>query len=192
VPLLTVMDTTAAIAKTHLPQMAAQALKIGDAAEISVEGVSDPFPAKVTLISPALDANSTTVEVWVTADNRAQRLRPGASAKVDIVGRKANDAIAVPDQALVKTDAGPAVMIAGSDHKAHVRQVEVGIADGRQKLTQISSGLKAGEDVIVNGFGIPDGATVKANEAQPADKAAADEEKGQKKTDNKGQTKGAK
>ncbi len=54
-PLITVMDTSAFLAKLHLPQAQAQRLKVGAQAEIKVAGVDEPIHAKVTLISPALD-----------------------------------------------------------------------------------------------------------------------------------------
>ena len=64
-PLITVMDTSALLAKTHIAQSLAQQMKVGDEASVHVPGVADPVPAKVSLISPALDPGSTTVEVWL-------------------------------------------------------------------------------------------------------------------------------
>ena len=44
-------------------------------------------PAKVSLISPALDPGSTTVEVWLKIDNKAGALKVGTPVKVSITGR---------------------------------------------------------------------------------------------------------
>ncbi len=63
-PLLTVMDTSKLIAKAHISQREAAALRVGDSAEIEVPGTDDPVHAKVSLISPALDPGSSTIEVW--------------------------------------------------------------------------------------------------------------------------------
>src|SRR3954467_2398023 len=63
--LITVMDTSAIIAKAHVSQDVAAKLKMGNAASISVNG-AEPVPAKISQISPALDPNSTTVEIWAT------------------------------------------------------------------------------------------------------------------------------
>ncbi len=54
-PLITVMDTSALLAKTHIAQSLAQQLKVGDDATVHVPGVADPVPAKVSMVSPALD-----------------------------------------------------------------------------------------------------------------------------------------
>src|SRR5579859_3500690 len=68
-PLLTVMDTSSLLAKSHVAQSVVQQMKVGDATQIQVPGITDPVAAKVSLISPALDPGSTTVEVWLKIDN---------------------------------------------------------------------------------------------------------------------------
>ena len=38
----------------------------------------------MTVVSPATDPNSTTVQVWVQADNPGEQLKPGTSVHVAI------------------------------------------------------------------------------------------------------------
>ena len=64
-PILTVMDLSRVIAKAHIPGAQAALIKVGNPAEIKIPNVDDPVKAKVTLVSPALDTGSTTIEVWV-------------------------------------------------------------------------------------------------------------------------------
>src|SRR5262249_35728061 len=61
-PIITVMDTSSVIARAHIPQADAAVLKIGDPAVISTSDAGE-IPARVTIVSPALDPGSTTVEV---------------------------------------------------------------------------------------------------------------------------------
>ena len=75
-PLLVVMDTSSVIARAHIPQNDAAALKPGDAATITAPG-GIPVNGKVTLVSPALDPNSTTVEVWVDGAQSRRQLASG-------------------------------------------------------------------------------------------------------------------
>ncbi len=70
-PLITVMETSTLLAKAHIAQSLAQQMKVGGEAQIQVPGVDGPVPAKVSLISPALDPGSTTVEIWLKIDNKA-------------------------------------------------------------------------------------------------------------------------
>ena len=80
-PLITVMDLSQIVARAHISQHEAYHLKLGDPATISMPGQNPAVKGKVTVVSPALDPNSTTVEVWVQAANPGGRLRPGASAR---------------------------------------------------------------------------------------------------------------
>ncbi len=68
-PLLTVMDISQMVARAHLPQQSALQLKIGDKSTVTVPGLDAGFPAKVSLVSPALDSGSTTVEIWFSLKN---------------------------------------------------------------------------------------------------------------------------
>src|SRR5208283_6236194 len=141
-PLMVVMDTSSVIAKAHIPQQDAVVLKPGDAATLSGPG-DVTVAGKVTLVSPALDPNSTTVEVWVTAPNPDGSLRPGTTATVQMVARTLNDAIVIPASALLKApDGATTVMVAGADGKAHQVSVETGIRQGDR--IQITEGLSGG------------------------------------------------
>lgn len=161
-PLITVMDTSALLAKIHLSQPQAQLLKTGDPALVEVPGLPDPAPARITLISPALDPGSTTVEVWVRLENPKGNLRPGTAVHVSIAGRTAPKAIVVPSESIVVASSGkPTVMVIGSDGIAHQTAVTTGLVDSG--LTQILSGVGAGQQVVTTGAAsLDDGTHVKA------------------------------
>ncbi|MGZ4814731.1 MAG: efflux RND transporter periplasmic adaptor subunit [Terriglobales bacterium] len=164
-PLLTIMDISSVVARAHIPQEQAALLKPGDPATITAPDVA-PMPAKVSIVSPALDAGSTTVQVWVEAENKAGALRPGATVQVKIVARTIENAIAIPEQALLKTpEGGTSVMVVDDQSKAHQREVETGIrSDG---MVQITKGLKPGETVITTAaYGLPDNTQVKVASGQ--------------------------
>lgn len=160
-PLMTVMDTSALIAKIHISQPQAQMLSPGDAATVTVPGLDEPVAGKITLVSPALDPGSTTVEVWVRIENPKGELRPGTAVRVNVSGRTVKNTLAVPSQAIVLSSGGqPTVMVVGGDGVAHQVQVTTGISGGG--LTQVLSGLTAGQQVItVGAFGLDDGTRVK-------------------------------
>ncbi len=161
-PLITVMDTSALLAKIHLSQPQAQLLKTGDPASVEVPGRPDPIPARITLVSPALDPGSTTVEVWVRLENPKGNLRPGTAVHVSIAGRTAPKAIVVPSESIVVASSGkPTVMVIGSDGIAHQTAVTTGLVDSG--LTQILSGVGTGQQVVTTGAAsLDDGTHVKA------------------------------
>lgn len=167
--LIVVMDISRVIAKLHLPQEKAVRLKIGDAATLRAEGADHPLAGKVSLLSPALDPNSTTIEVWVEAPNPGSRLHPGGTAEVSIVARTVPDAVVVPASALITEDDGStAVVILQPDDTVVTQKVQPGIQqDGK---VQIVSGISAGQRVVSSGgYGLPDGTKVRPSpeNAQP-------------------------
>jgi HlyD family secretion protein len=164
--LITVMDTSSLLAKVHLSQIAAQRLKVGDDASVIVPGVDQPVPAKVALISPALDPGSTTVEVWLRVNNKDGKYKAGTPVRTSIVGRTVSKAIKVPLSALLTAQDGTkSVMIVGADGAAHKKPVEVGINDGEN--VQITQGLTGSEMVITTGaYGLDDGTKVKVGKPE--------------------------
>ncbi len=159
-PLITVMNLSQVVARAHIPASDATGLKIGDPAEISASGLSKPVPGKVTVVSPALDPNSTTVQVWVEAVNPDDELKPGLTANVILIAKKVPDALVVPQAAVLsESNDSTYVMVIGADGHAHQTKVETGIEqDGK---VQIISGLKDGELIVGQGaYGLPDGTKV--------------------------------
>ncbi len=160
-PVITVMDISSVVARAHLPPQQASWLKLGDAAKITVSSGQADIPGKVTMISPAVDPNSTTVEVWVTAANPSGKLRPGGTVDETIIAETVPDATVIPEVALqTAPDGSTSVMVVGADSRAHQRSVTAGIRDGDE--VQVTKGLNAGERVVTQGaYGLPDGTKVK-------------------------------
>ncbi len=168
-PLITVMETSALLAKAHIAQSLAQQMKIGDEASLIVPGVKDPVDAKVTLISPALDPGSTTLEIWLKVDNKKGVLKVGTPVKVSITGKTVEQALKVPvSSILTAQDGSKSVMVIGTDGAAHKKAVELGIQDGDD--VQVTKGLTTSDMVITNGsYGLDEGAKVKVGPADDDD-----------------------
>jgi len=168
-PVVTVMDTSVLIAKVHLAEAQVQNLKVGGAALVTIPGADAPVNGTVSLISPALDAGSTTIEVWVKVINKDGALKAGTPARVQIASRTVKDALTVPNGAIVTTKSDtPAVMLIGADGVAHTTAVKTGITDGKD--TEITDGLKAGDMVVTTGaYGMDDGTKIKVIAAGAAD-----------------------
>ena len=149
-PILTVMDLSQVIARAHIAQQEAAELKAGNSAKISVPGQTEDFPGRVTLVSPALDPNSTTVEVWVQAANPGGKLKPGTSVRVTVVSETVPGALVVPVTAILTGPDGATSVIKLDISNKLIRQaVKVGIRTDDE--AQITVGLKAGERVVSDG-----------------------------------------
>jgi multidrug resistance efflux pump len=164
-PLLTIMDTSSLLAKTHLAQSLVQHMKVGNAGSVTVPGVAEPIAGKVTLISPALDPGSTTVEVWLKIDNKDGRLKVGTPVKVSVTGRSVAQAWKIPVSAiLTEQDGGKSVRVVGADGTAQRKAVTLGIEDGKD--VQITGGLSPSDLVITGGaYGLDEGVKVKIGAA---------------------------
>ncbi len=180
--LLTVMDISAVIARINLPQAQAAYVRVGQPATVAATDSSVEVQGKVTVVSPAVDPQSTTVEIWVQAPNPGERLRPGGTVHVTIQAGTVPDATVVPVAALLPSqEGGTAVMVVGQDMVAHQHKAEVGVRNS--DVAQLLSGAQPGEQVIVSGgVGLDDGAKVRVQKpGAGGEKADAHEDKPEKK-----------
>ena len=167
-PLLTVMDTSQLVARAHIPQQNAALLRVGDKASVTVPGTDTPFQGQVSLVSPALDPGSTTVEIWIKLQNPGERLKPGTSVQVSMVARSITDALTIPAASvLTAPDGTSSVMVAGGDGRAHQRAVKTGIRSDSQ--IQIVEGVQPGERVVTSGaYGLPDNSKITEAKTEPS------------------------
>jgi RND family efflux transporter MFP subunit len=171
-PLLTVMDISTVIAKAHIPQTDAAFLRVGDKGTMTVPGIDTPVEGKITVVSPALDVNSTTVEIWFESKNAKQALKPGTSVQLSVTAQTVKDALVIPANAvLTAPDGATSVMQAGSDGRAHKKAVKLGIRNGDD--VQVVDGMGEGDKVVSSGaYGLPDNTkiTIEKPEAPEGDK----------------------
>jgi HlyD family secretion protein len=172
-PLLTVMNTSRLIAKAHIAQSEAAVLKVGNPAELRIPGLDEPVKGRVSLVSPALDPGSTTIEVWVEASKPDPALKPGMTVGLSMTAKTVKDAIVVPASAVFKNAEGADyVLLAGSDEKAHQKTVQLGIRNS--DLAQITGGINPGDPVITTGgYAVPDGTQIKIEKPAADEKEAA-------------------
>jgi HlyD family secretion protein len=170
-PLLTVMDTSRVVARANIPQALTASIRIGNAAAIHVADRQAEVPARVTVVSPATDPASTTLQVWAEAANPAERLKPGASVRLRIVTETIPRAVVIPAAAILPgEEGGAAVLVVSGDSTVHRKTIETGARDGGK--VQILSGVSAGEQVVTaGGVGLDDNAKVRI--VQPGAKDAA-------------------
>lgn len=169
-PIVTVMDTSSLVAKLHIAQAAAQKLKPGGEAELTIPGEEEPQKAIISLISPALDPGSTTVEIWLRLPNPAGHYKAGTPVHAVIHGATIDNATQIPAGAIVPADDGSTnVMLVGSDGAAHKRAVKVGLRTAEK--VQILSGVTTADTVITQGsYGLDEGTKVKAGAADDDEK----------------------
>ncbi len=160
-PLLTVMDISRVVARVNVPQAQATAVKVGQPATVTQTDNGEKLEGKVTVVSPATDPNSTTVQVWITAANPGEKFKPGAAVHAAILTETIKNASIVPASAILPgEEGGTAVLTVSADSTAHLRPVEVGVRYGDK--VQILSGVRPGDEVVTaGGLGVDDKAKVR-------------------------------
>ena len=191
-PILTVMDTSRLIAKSHIVQSDAALLKVGNPAELKVPGLNEPIQGRVSLVSPALDPGSTTIEVWAEALKPNPALKPGMTVQVTLTQKTVRDALVVPTPAVFKNEEGASyVVIAGADGHAHVKTVQIGAHNA--EFSEVANGVNAGEPVITSGaYALPDKTQVKIEAPGTEEKEAGGKADKDEKDDNAAEAKPAK
>jgi multidrug efflux pump subunit AcrA (membrane-fusion protein) len=173
-PMLTVMDMSKIVARVNMAQDQARNVKVGNEATITPADGGELVTARVTIVSPASDANSTTVQVWVQADNPGERLHAGQSVHVSIVAATLDGATLVPAPAILPNAEGETiVLVVDEQNVAHEKVVQIGVRE--PEMVQIVAGLEAGQRVVTQGgLGLEDKTKVRV--MKPGEKAAGEKD----------------
>ncbi len=144
----------------YVPQDAALQLKPGMEATLDVaELPGRSFKGKVARTANSLSPDTRTLRVEADIANPDRTLSPGLYGTVHFRVPRPSPVVMVPSSALIFDQHGMQVATF-ADGAAHIEKVSIGEDDGA--IVQIATGLKAGQDLIVNPpAGIANGAPVK-------------------------------
>jgi multidrug efflux system membrane fusion protein len=106
---------------------------------------------RMQLIDNQVDARSGTVRVRAVFGNADGSLMPGQFARLRMGQPRSTPALAVNERAVGTDQSKRFVMVVDADNKAEYREITLGpvVHDG---LRVVTSGLKPGEQIIVNGL----------------------------------------
>lgn len=114
------------------------------------DGTEYPRAAKLLFSDLTVDSTSGQITLRAEVSNPGDALLPGLYVRVRLEQSQASNAITLPQQAVTRSAQGDTVLVVGSDGKVAPRPVKVGAQQGGQWV--ILDGLKAGEQVMVDGF----------------------------------------
>jgi len=123
-------------------------------------------PGRLLFSDLTVDATTGQITLRAEVPNPSGQLLPGLYVRVRLEQAQVSNAITLPQQAVTRTAQGDSVMVVGADGKVSPRPIKIGSAQGNQWV--VLDGLKAGEQVMVDGFQkLQPGATVKPVPWQP-------------------------
>jgi|CXWL01.1.fsa_nt_gi membrane fusion protein (multidrug efflux system) len=138
-------------AEFHIPEKYLGRLKEKQTIEIAVAAYpNEVFKGEVYFIDPQINALTRTALVKALVPNLDRKLRVGMFANLDLIVNVREDAIVIPETALIPKDEEVSVFVIDAESKAQPRLVKVGIR--MADFVEILSGLAADEKVITEGF----------------------------------------
>ena len=107
-------------------------------------------PGSVSYVYPTLNEGARTLTVRLEFPNPDLRLKPGMFATVHIAFRRIDDALVLPSEAILHSGKRELVFVALGDGRFAPREITTGLV-GDRHMTQVLSGLEAGELVVTSG-----------------------------------------
>jgi multidrug efflux pump subunit AcrA (membrane-fusion protein) len=141
-------EATATLTSAQVPLV-----KVGSTADVSVDGTTGTIAGTVTQVGPVQSGESGySYPAVVTLPSSANNLFSGSSANISIVTGEKQDVLAVPTSAVATTGTQSFVVVL-SGGKTVDTPIKVGIVGSI--YTQVLSGLKRGEAVVLADYSTP-------------------------------------
>src|SRR5574340_762360 len=164
-PMFQVVSLNKLRARLPFPETLSGQVRRGMSVQIRAAGSDAVLGGKISEIRPMAGATNRAFDAYAMLDNPGN-WRPGATVTASVVLDAHPDAVTVPEQSVVLRPVGEVVYVVEAG-KARQRVVQLGINQGGR--VEITSGLQAGETVVVDGAGfLSDGAAVTVASAQPS------------------------
>lgn len=145
-PVITIVKVHPLRLRLSIPERDAQAVRVGQAVRVTLEGDPTVHGGRVARISPAIEEASRTLSIEAEVANVSGVLRPGAFANADVVTEAKESAILVPATALVSFAGVEKVFVVNAG-KAVEQRVTTGRREGDR--VEVLTGLTVGALVVV-------------------------------------------
>ena len=153
--MVNVEDIDAVLLDFRLPERFQAKIRAGQKAQLTVDALPGrPFSAIVQAVDPLIEANGRSVGVRGCIDNRQQQLRPGMFARVNAVFGSRDNALVIPEEAIIPQGGRTFVVkvVAGDKPDALISQrVPVKVGLRQPGKVEIVDGLSAGDTVVTAG-----------------------------------------
>ncbi|NRF39323.1 efflux RND transporter periplasmic adaptor subunit [Pedobacter foliorum] len=131
-----------------VPEKYAGQIKIDSEISFRTDGSAKTYTGKVFAIEPGINSQTRTLQIKALAANPNNELLPGAFAKIKLALTTLNDAILIPNEAIIPVLEGKTVFVT-KDGQAQQVPVEAGTRTAKTIL--ITSGIKVGDTVLTSG-----------------------------------------
>lgn len=153
--IVNIEDMDALFVDFRLPERYQTKVRTGQTTRLNVDALPGrPFTALVKAVDPLVDANGRSVGLRGCVDNRQQALRPGMFARVNVLLDRRENALVVPEEAIIPQGGRSFVVkVVPGDKPDTLVSQRVPVAVGLRILgkVEILDGLALGDTVVATG-----------------------------------------
>lgn len=131
-----------------VPEKYTGQIRLNSEISFRTDGSAKSYTGKVFAIEPGINSQTRTLQIKALASNPNNELLPGAFARIKLALTTLNDAILIPNEAIIPVLDGKTVFVSKGG-KAEQVPVEAGTRTA--KAIVITSGLKVGDTVLTTG-----------------------------------------
>lgn len=148
----------------RVPEIFLARVKVGQPVQVRVDAAPDrTFAGQIFAIDPVVDVNGRAIRLRATVPNADLSLKPGLFARLSIIVDQRENAVVVPEMAVVPDGIGKMIYVA---ENGKARRVPVELGKRLPGKVEVIGGLKPGMQIVTAGqMRLRDGATIAVKEA---------------------------
>ncbi len=145
-----ISDTSSVWVMVNVYQKDLPFVRVGDQVSIQTESYPDVFHGRISYVAASLDPSTRTLQARIDTSNPGEKLKKDMFVTATVNAGSIPNSISLPDAAILRdSENQPFVYAASSPNEFGRRPVTIGESSNGQ--TQVTGGLKPGDQVIGNG-----------------------------------------
>lgn len=147
----------------RVPEIYLSRVKVGQPVQVRVDAVPDrTFTGQIFAIDPVVDVNGRAIRLRANVPNGDLALKPGLFARLSITVDQRENAMVIPEMAVVPDGVGKMIYVA---ENGKARRVAVELGKRLPGKVEVVGGLKPGMQIITAGqMRLRDGSTISVKE----------------------------
>jgi RND family efflux transporter MFP subunit len=143
---LVLQETSELEAEATIPEVYFDAIRVGDAAVLHIEGAARTIATEVSTVSDAIDPATRTYLVKMRIPNPDHALKAGVFARIEIIPQAKSDVLLLPREAIRRED-GRTRVLALRDGRAVAVPVQLGAV--AEDVVEVLHGVRVDQEIIV-------------------------------------------
>ncbi len=148
-PIVRISQSNLLRLRIPVPEDDVKYVHAGDQLQVRVDAIGRSFTGKIVRFTREVNFETRTMETEVDVENKDLSIAPGMYANTLLQLAHVTNTVTIPVEALVLNGQQETVYVLDDGNRVHIRNVAVGLEGS--KLAEITSGLNAGDRVVVGG-----------------------------------------